>query len=661
MKKYGTLIARHFLFRAMAVITMVLVSQPLQAQISYGGQPYSFANPVQPNLTPVVLSPVDVATLLKEDEAERRQGKHIPPRYGAPIEVDLGIDNNGTWEDLPNGDRLWRLKIISTGAYFINLIYDQFYMPSGAEFFVYDKDRSTVLGAFIAENNQEHGKFSTGPIKGGVVILEYYEPAFARGQGKLHISRVIHAYKDSFFKKDLLFKHDQNGKSMNVLCYGCSGTCNKNINCTEGQPWQNEKRAVAMILDNVGRWCSGALVNNKRQDLMPYFLSANHCYTQRRSDVYTWIFMFNYESSSCSNADGPTNQTVSGASLEANSSTSDFLLLKLYNTPPRAYNTYFAGWNATGTTPTSGTTIHHPSGDIKKISLDYDILSSNGSFWRVNDWDVGTTENGSSGAPLFNPDHQIIGQLFGGDAACGNNLHDDFGKFSVSWNNGLKAKLDPDNTGTTTLGGMTDPRPFPPTNVYITGSVGTNPRVNWTASSSPVSYYKVYRKGTYTAWSVIGTTIATNWVDSQITIQSQGGATDYYTYKVTAMGTNGWESESSNQPGTYGKPWCVPPCKAISQDNTEPDLPADYALYQNYPNPFNPNTVIHFSLPKSEIVSVKVYNIFGQEAAALINNQQYEAGHYSTEFNASGLASGVYFYRLQAGSFTATKKMLLAE
>jgi len=127
------------------------------------------------------------------------------------------------------------------------------------------------------------------------------------------------------------------------------------------------------------------------------------------------------------------------------------------------------------------------------------------------------------------------------------------------------------------------------------------------------------------------------------------------------MGTNGWESESSNQPGTYGKPWCVPPCKAISQDNTEAALPADYALYQNYPNPFNPSTEIHFSLPKPEIVSVKVYNIFGQEVATLVDNQQFAAGHYAAEFNASGFASGVYLYRLQAGSFTATKKMLLTE
>jgi hypothetical protein len=90
-------------------------------------------------------------------------------------------------------------------------------------------------------------------------------------------------------------------------------------------------------------------------------------------------------------------------------------------------------------------------------------------------------------------------------------------------------------------------------------------------------------------------------------IQNQSSATDYYTYKVTAMGTNGWESESSNQPGTYGKPWCPPPCKASNGNNTETTLPAIYALYQNHPNPFNPSTVIHFSLPKSEIVSVKVY------------------------------------------------------
>jgi hypothetical protein len=86
---------------------------------------------------------------------------------------------------------------------------------------------------------------------------------------------------------------------------------------------------------------------------------------------------------------------------------------------------------------------------------------------------------------------------------------------------------------------------------------------------------------------------------------------------------------------------------------------AEFALDVNYPNPFNPSTVIQFDLPKPGIVSLKVYNVSGQEVATLVDNEAYEAGQYAKTFNASGLVSGVYFYRLQAGEFTKTRKMVL--
>jgi hypothetical protein len=526
-----------------------------------------------------------------------------------------------------------------------------------------------VIGAFTALNNNEHGMFSTTPVKDNISILEYYEPAFAKGTGKLHISRVVHAYRNFFGPSGA-------GTLNKILNFGDSAPCQINVNCSEGAPWADEKRAVVMILTSGGtRICSGAMINNVQQDLTPYLLTANHCL----GGEATWIIMFNYESPNCSNIDGPTNQTVSGTTLKANNSASDFALLRLSTTPPRSYDVRYAGWSRSTTAPNQTVMIHHPRGDIKKIAFDNNQAVSStwpstpsGSHWELY-FDQGANQHGSSGSPYFDTNHRIVAQhhgnldpLYNGNNDC-DVPHAWGGKFSVSWDYGsssstrLKDWLDPNNNGGTTLNGMNDPRPYPPTNVYISGYVGGLPTVYWTASPSSVSNYKVYRKGTYTAFSVIGTTTGTNWVDSQITIQNQSGATDYYTYKVTAMGTNGWESESSNQPGTYGKPWCPPPCKASNGDNTETTLPEIYALYQNHPNPFNPSTVIHFSLPKSEIVSVKVYNIFGQEVAVLMDNQQYAAGHYSTEFNASGLASGVYFYRLQAGSFTATKKMLLAE
>lgn len=89
-----------------------------------------------------------------------------------------------------------------------------------------------------------------------------------------------------------------------------------------------------------------------------------------------------------------------------------------------------------------------------------------------------------------------------------------------------------------------------------------------------------------------------------------------------------------------------------------PTIPTEFGLKQNYPNPFNPSTTIEFSLPQSEFVTVKVYNTLGQEVETLVNGVQ-EAGTYTARFDASRLTSGVYFYRLQAGQFSQTKKMIL--
>jgi hypothetical protein len=87
-------------------------------------------------------------------------------------------------------------------------------------------------------------------------------------------------------------------------------------------------------------------------------------------------------------------------------------------------------------------------------------------------------------------------------------------------------------------------------------------------------------------------------------------------------------------------------------------VPHNFELSQNYPNPFNPTTEIKYSIPKSGIVTLKVYNLLGQEVAALVNQEQ-KPGNYTVNFDASKLASGVYMYRIQSGDFSLTKKMVL--
>ena len=88
------------------------------------------------------------------------------------------------------------------------------------------------------------------------------------------------------------------------------------------------------------------------------------------------------------------------------------------------------------------------------------------------------------------------------------------------------------------------------------------------------------------------------------------------------------------------------------------NVPGTYTLSQNYPNPFNPSTTISYQLPAYSMVTIKVYDILGREVETLVNEEK-EAGYYSIDFNGSDLPSGVYFYKLTAGNFISTRKMLL--
>ncbi len=97
----------------------------------------------------------------------------------------------------------------------------------------------------------------------------------------------------------------------------------------------------------------------------------------------------------------------------------------------------------------------------------------------------------------------------------------------------------------------------------------------------------------------------------------------------------------------------------ISIRNIDGEIPISYSLKQNYPNPFNPTTNIRFSIPKLSNVTLKIYNVSGQEVATLVNNEVVSAGVKEVTFDATTFASGIYFYTLQAGDFKETKKMIL--
>lgn len=446
-----------------AIIFSFLFDVNLWSQISQGGSPASFTSPGIPEQFDAREFPKpDMDQVSYEDQQNEEAQFPGPQRMGVSVLVGLTMDNAGTWETLGDGSRLWRLKILVRDALALGVYYDQFHLPAGAKLFLYNAAKTQVIGAFTSENNHESGLFATSFIQGDQVTLEYYEPAGLTETAVISISEVAYAYRYIWFEETAGNRDP-------------SWPCMINVKCEEGEGWEDQAQGVARMSIKIGwayYWCSGSLINNTSNNRVPYFLSAAHCGEGASSaDRTQWIFYFNYQSSTCAGTWGPSSNSVTGCTLKANDPSaseagSDFELVQLNSTPPSSYNVYYNGWNRTNTPGDSGVGLHHPNGDIKKVSTySNPMISStwwNGlpSHWRIS-WSptvngLSIMQGGSSGSPIFDQDGLIMGDLTGGYAsnACNNPSPAWYGKIWYSWDqNGttastrLKDWLDPTNTG----------------------------------------------------------------------------------------------------------------------------------------------------------------------------------------------------------------------
>ena len=414
-----------------------------------GGVPKSFKyEQLYKNIDQRTFSSPDIASLKAEDAQVDNTGT-APWRFGYNNFTNLNLTNSGSWFELDNGDRIWFLKLTCEQALSVNLTFKNTEIPQGNELYVFNEKRDFILGKFI-QGHIYNGQLGTELVPGSTVIVEYYVKQ-GNSEGKIELGTVTHGYRTA--------------SEFQEKAFGSSGACNMNVNCADGLPWQQERNSAVMLVSGSNGFCSGALINNTLNDGKPYVLTANHCY----SDPTNWIFRFNWQATDCNNPGAsPSFQSLSGSVLRSRRTPSDFCLVEITgglqaNTVPLSYNPYFSGWSNSDVAPTTTVSIHHPAGDIKKISFDdAPAVSSQGmgsteanSTWTV-EWDRNTTtEGGSSGSPLFDQNHRIIGQLWGGGASCSNlSSPDYYGRVHNSWEpansnstNQLKFWLDPNNSG----------------------------------------------------------------------------------------------------------------------------------------------------------------------------------------------------------------------
>ncbi|MDX5585260.1 MAG: secretion system protein Por, partial [Aureibaculum sp.] len=448
------------------------------SQVTNEGEPASWGFAEKSSLEAISLPQIDIKKIKTEDDInDKLQAK--PYRVGMLQKVNYGLENSGTWTQLDNGDRIWRILFSSKDAIHLSVNFDQFYLPKGANIYLYNDDRTDLLGAYTETSNNEEQMQGTWFVNGNSLWIEYYEPKKVKGKGLLNVSSVIHGYRMGHsYQKGYL--SDELQKALND-----SGDCNHDVDCPIGPDFEAQKdllkKSVALLYMGNGYICSGALVNNTSEDKTPYFLSANHCFTDpdgvdsnptQYSMRFNWISPNPVCAISTNSANSVYNITSGGSILRARNAGSDVLLVELNNNISPAWDVTYAGWDRTDTKPTFEVGIHHPAGDIMKICRD-DTGATKGVYngaqsWVISGlgagtaldggWELGVTEGGSSGSPLFDQNGRIIGQLFGGAAACGgindNNAFDAYGRFATSWDTGstpdtrLQHWLAPSSVGT---------------------------------------------------------------------------------------------------------------------------------------------------------------------------------------------------------------------
>ena len=410
----------------------------LQAQRSYGGRPLSMEEEVAyvRSLADYVLElpAFDVDSLLREDSIYHNPNGAL--RFAHKLFVNLSPGNSGVSFNLDDGTRIWKLGLRSKGAYSLNLIFEEFVVPPGARLFLYNPDKSQVLGAFTSNNMQESGEFAIAPVSGEEILLEYHEPADAAFPGRLRLTEVNHDYRG-------LMNTGTKFDELNLPCI-------PELTCEA--EYDTIGRSVCLLILNGTTYCTGTFVNNTARDGRPLLLTAAHCLDNNPTLAARTVVFMNYLSPRCMHQiRGSEEFSLSGCQTLALSQETDYALMELTESIPPDYRMYLAGWSRDTTTRLEPPfiCIHHPYGEGKRYAQTEDSLAfiswpypADGfdpdSHWSVKQWQIGHTWSGSSGAPLLNKNNQVVGFLTGGDSGgssgCGPyQLGDFFVRFHKAW------------------------------------------------------------------------------------------------------------------------------------------------------------------------------------------------------------------------------------
>lgn len=535
----------------------------------------------------------DMDAIHAQDAVNDRNGMLY--RIGVHAFTDITTSNNGTWTTDADGSKTWQLNFKFPGAEALSFLFQTFKIYGGTTVDVFGKNGQRLHKTMTTADVLDHFQQNMALCFGDEMTMQIKEPAGTQAS-EIKIDHVVYNYRST--------------GNPNVSKINESDACEVNVNCSPvGNAWQQQKRGVARVYvvdtDGAG-WCSGDLVNNTSQDCKPLFLTALHCGVNTSASYSNqWRFYFGYEAPTCSNpgsAGTLDDHYITGCVRLANANDnggdtgSDFLLVQLGSLANEAatvttlksstFNAYWNGWDANNTASTGGAGIHHPAGDIKKISTFSGTTTSTSwggqaanthwqITWTANSNGYGVTEGGSSGSPLFNSAGRQIGTLTGGGSYCNAQTSPDaYGKMAYHWtsngtsaNQRLKTYLDPTSTGLLSMSGSADPCAVvtaPPVADFVasatTVSTGTTVQFTDLSSNSPTSWSWSITPAT--GWSYAGGTNASS-QNPQVTFTTNG----QYTVALTA--TNSYGSDTETKTNYITVTSATAPCTATTTECDE--------------------------------------------------------------------------------------------
>ncbi|MFB6272617.1 MAG: T9SS type A sorting domain-containing protein [Salinibacter sp.] len=663
---------------AVFVLAGVLPFTPAQAQErKLPSQTYESLVPA--SAVPVETLPaVDAAALRAED----RTSSTGPYRYGRTISTDYRPGRDGTWEQLPSGRWLWRLRIQSDDAVSMSVGFSTFDLPPDASLYVHGPGQTVVRGPYTKADATD-GRHWTPLVRTDALILELEVAPGQRSAVNLVVGRVVHGYRP-----------------LPARGGAKSGSCNLDVACPEADPWRQQVQAVGGYTLQRGSnhlFCTGALVNSTAQNPRLLFLTAEHC-VQTPNQAASMVFYWNFQTAQCRRPGTPENgtfprdslsvgawdQTSSGAVLRARygsahddgdiSGKPDLTLVEVDDRVPARYDLFLSGWSRDTTATDESITVHHPRGHAKRISFDrdptritgYGQSSAGDTHLRIGNWETGTTEKGSSGAPLFDSEGHTVGVLSGGFAGCGgdgdaddNDQPDWYGRLAAGFNQGdyqnttFAEWLDPAGTGAMSIQGQPLAAPARPANFRVASVSSQTVTLRWTAPGSnnmtgTAAKYLLRR--------------ASAPIQSQADFDSARSVSNVPPPQPAGTPQSVTVPVAPNTSYYFGlvavdQAKNASPVAVTTRDATP--VTTLRVLRPPSPNPTRARSTIHFVVQDRQTMQVSLYDPLGRRLRVLFEDEVRPFRRQRVTTNLSSLPSGLYFVRLRGPSTARTERVVV--